>query len=54
MRHHRQLGARLRTIPMTSFTFIIGVIPLMADTGARAEVREALGTVVFFGNRSRA
>jgi hypothetical protein len=39
---------------MTSFALIIGVTPLMADTGARAEVREALGTVVFFGNRPRA
>jgi hydrophobe/amphiphile efflux-1 (HAE1) family protein len=40
---------RLRPILMTSFAFIFGVIPLIAATGAGAEMRQALGTVVFFG-----
>jgi hypothetical protein len=34
---------------MTSFAFIFGVIPLITATGAGAEMRQALGTVVFFG-----
>jgi hypothetical protein len=34
---------------MTSFAFIFGVIPLIIATGAGAEMRQALGTVVFFG-----
>jgi multidrug efflux pump len=40
---------RLRPILMTSFAFIFGVIPLIIATGAGAEMRQALGTVVFFG-----
>jgi HAE1 family hydrophobic/amphiphilic exporter-1 len=40
---------RLRPILMTSFAFIFGVIPLITATGAGAEMRQALGTVVFFG-----
>ena len=40
---------RLRPILMTSFAFIFGVVPLMFATGAGAEMRQALGTVVFFG-----
>jgi multidrug efflux pump len=40
---------RLRPILMTSFAFIFGVIPLITSTGAGAEMRQALGTVVFFG-----
>lgn len=40
---------RLRPILMTSFAFIMGVIPLMTATGAGAEMRQALGTPVFFG-----
>jgi multidrug efflux pump len=40
---------RLRPILMTSFAFIFGVIPLIVATGAGAEMRQALGTVVFFG-----
>ena len=57
--HHRGMTAsvaaieaarlRLRPILMTSFAFIFGVIPLIAATGAGAEMRQALGTVVFFG-----
>jgi hydrophobe/amphiphile efflux-1 (HAE1) family protein len=40
---------RLRPILMTSFAFIFGVIPLITARGAGAEMRQALGTVVFFG-----
>jgi multidrug efflux pump len=34
---------------MTSFAFIMGVVPLMIAGGAGAEVRHALGTAVFAG-----
>ncbi len=40
---------RLRPILMTSFSFIFGVIPLVIATGAGAEMRRVLGTVVFSG-----
>ena len=40
---------RLRPILMTSFAFIFGVLPLMLSQGAGAEMRQALGTAVFFG-----
>jgi multidrug efflux pump len=40
---------RLRPILMTSLTFIFGVPPLIVATGAGSEMRQALGTVVFFG-----
>ena len=40
---------RLRPILMTSLAFILGVVPLMIATGAGAELRQALGTAVFFG-----
>jgi len=40
---------RLRPILMTSFSFILGVLPLMIATGPGAEMRQALGTAVFFG-----
>jgi HAE1 family hydrophobic/amphiphilic exporter-1 len=40
---------RLRPILMTSFAFIFGVLPLVLATGAGAEMRQALGTAVFFG-----
>jgi hydrophobe/amphiphile efflux-1 (HAE1) family protein len=40
---------RLRPILMTSFAFITGVVPLMLASGAGAEIRHALGTVVFAG-----
>lgn len=40
---------RLRPILMTSFAFIMGVIPLLIASGAGAEMRQALGTAVFFG-----
>jgi hydrophobic/amphiphilic exporter-1 (mainly G- bacteria), HAE1 family len=34
---------------MTAFAFILGVVPLVIATGAGAEMRQALGTAVFFG-----
>jgi multidrug efflux pump subunit AcrB len=40
---------RLRPILMTSFAFILGVVPLMLATGAGAEMRRTLGTAVFSG-----
>src|SRR5437899_3365179 len=40
---------RLRPILMTSFAFILGVLPLVLAKGAGAEMRRALGTTVFFG-----
>ncbi|MFZ1923099.1 MAG: multidrug efflux RND transporter permease subunit [Xanthobacteraceae bacterium] len=40
---------RLRPILMTSFAFILGVSPLVWAIGAGAELRQALGTAVFFG-----
>ncbi|MDB5406818.1 MAG: Cation/multidrug efflux pump [Rhodospirillales bacterium] len=40
---------RLRPILMTSFAFIFGVVPLAIATGAGSEMRQSLGTAVFFG-----
>jgi multidrug efflux pump subunit AcrB len=40
---------RLRPILMTSFAFILGVIPLLVTTGAGAEMRRTLGRAVFSG-----
>lgn len=40
---------RLRPILMTSFTFILGVLPLFIATGAGSEMLRALGTSVFSG-----
>jgi multidrug efflux pump subunit AcrB len=40
---------RLRPILMTSFAFIFGVAPLAFASGAGSEMRQALGTAVFFG-----
>lgn len=40
---------RLRPILMTSFAFILGVVPLVIATGAGSEMRQALGTAVFSG-----
>jgi multidrug efflux pump len=40
---------RLRPIIMTSFAFILGVLPLVIAQGAGAEMRRTLGTAVFFG-----
>ena len=40
---------RLRPILMTSFAFILGVVPLVLAKGAGAEMRTALGVAVFSG-----
>jgi multidrug efflux pump len=40
---------RLRPILMTSFAFIMGVVPLVTSTGAGAEMRHAMGVAVFAG-----
>ena len=40
---------RLRPILMTSFAFILGVVPLVIATGAGMEMRRALGIAVFSG-----
>jgi multidrug efflux pump len=40
---------RLRPILMTSFAFILGVLPLVVSTGAGSEMRRTLGTAVFSG-----
>jgi hydrophobe/amphiphile efflux-1 (HAE1) family protein len=40
---------RLRPILMTSFAFIMGVVPLVLAQGAGAEVRHAMGVTVFAG-----
>jgi multidrug efflux pump subunit AcrB len=45
----RAARTRLRPILMTSFSFILGVAPLMVATGAGAEMRQSLGTAVFSG-----
>jgi HAE1 family hydrophobic/amphiphilic exporter-1 len=40
---------RFRPIVMTSFAFILGVVPLLTATGAGAASQQAIGTVVFGG-----
>ena len=40
---------RLRPILMTSFAFILGVLPLVIAEGSGAMSRQAIGTAVFFG-----
>lgn len=40
---------RLRPILMTAMAFILGVIPLVIASGPGAEMRQALGTAVFYG-----
>jgi multidrug efflux pump len=40
---------RMRPILMTSFAFILGVVPLVLAEGAGAEMRQSLGTAVFSG-----
>jgi multidrug efflux pump len=51
-RHAATLAAcrlRLRPILMTSFAFILGVVPLLIGTGAGFEMRRTLGVAVFSG-----
>jgi HAE1 family hydrophobic/amphiphilic exporter-1 len=40
---------RLRPILMTSFAFILGVLPLVRAAGAGAESRKVMGLAVFSG-----
>jgi multidrug efflux pump subunit AcrB len=40
---------RIRPILMTSFAFILGVLPLVISTGSGSEMRQAVGVAVFFG-----
>ncbi|MDF2177338.1 multidrug efflux RND transporter permease subunit [Aliiglaciecola sp. CAU 1673] len=40
---------RLRPILMTSFAFIMGVLPMVLSSGAGAEMRQAMGVAVFSG-----
>ncbi|GJG98003.1 efflux RND transporter permease subunit [Cupriavidus pauculus] len=40
---------RLRPILMTSFAFIMGVVPLVVSSGAGSEMRHAMGVAVFAG-----
>jgi multidrug efflux pump len=51
-RHAATLAAcrlRLRPILMTSFAFILGVVPLLVGSGAGFEMRRTLGVAVFSG-----
>jgi multidrug efflux pump subunit AcrB len=45
------MGARLRfrAVMMTSFAFILGLLPLVIATGAASASRRAVGTPVFGG-----
>ena len=51
IRESAELGARLRFRPvmMTSFAFILGLLPLVIAVGAGAASRRAVGTPVFGG-----
>ncbi len=40
---------RLRPILMTSFAFMLGVVPLLTAAGAGAEARKVMGMAVFMG-----
>ena len=54
MTHHRvgqgsSSRERLRPILMTSFAFVMGVLPMARATGAGAYSRNSLGIVIAFG-----
>ncbi len=40
---------RFRAVMMTSFAFILGLVPLVIATGAAQISRRSVGTPVFFG-----
>ena len=42
-------GLRFRAVMMTSFSFILGLLPLVRATGAGAATQRAVGTAVFGG-----
>jgi hydrophobe/amphiphile efflux-1 (HAE1) family protein len=42
-------GLRFRAVMMTSFAFILGLVPLVKATGAGAATQRAVGTAVFGG-----
>jgi len=42
-------GLRFRPVMMTSFAFILGLVPLVVARGAGAITRQAVGTPVFGG-----
>ena len=43
-------GQQVMTLPFRRYlAFILGVVPLAVATGAGAEMRQSLGTAVFFG-----
>ena len=41
--------ARFRAVMMTSFAFILGLVPLLISSGAGSATRHAVATSVFFG-----
>ncbi len=43
------LKERFRAVLMTSFAFILGVLPMVIASGAAAESRKAIGVPVFYG-----
>jgi HAE1 family hydrophobic/amphiphilic exporter-1 len=45
----RAAQARVRPILVSSYAFILGVVPLVIASGPGAELRRALGTAVFSG-----
>ena len=42
-------GQRFRAVMMTSFAFILGLVPLVIASGAGAATQRAVGTAVFGG-----
>ena len=48
-RDQRPPHLRFRAVMMTSFAFILGLVPLVIATGAGAATQRAVGTAVFGG-----